>query len=373
MTHASSQPIAAWLRWCAYLTVGLTLVQLLLGSVVTTFDVGMADPQWPTAPWYLLHTTWGGKSLGFLIEHTHRLSGHCLGLAVIVLAVGLWLGEPRLRLRIAGLLAMLGMVVTLALVFAVKEPWAWFLCLGTCVASVAAFGLAARQTGEWPAWLRWLGMTALAGVILQGLLGGFRVFWHAEMGLGLKIVHGFTAQVFFAFMAGLAFLIHREGRGVAEVFRPAPWLRRWSLVTLGVVLLQVGLGVLLRHTLSPVWQRGHLLAAFAVVAAVAGLVKLVYEDAARDRAATRGVLLLAALVGGQLLLGVEAWMVKFSSGELPELVQVTVPAALVRSGHVLVGSWILAAATMTALRLARPQPVAAPLATLPVGRLEGAA
>jgi cytochrome c oxidase assembly protein subunit 15 len=370
MTSASPRPIATWLRWWAYLTVGLTLVQLLLGSVVTTFDVGMADPQWPTAPWYLLNTTWGGKSLGFLIEHTHRLSGHYLGLAVIVLAVGLWFGEPRWPLLLAGVMAMLVMVGTLALGFSVKEPWTWFLCLGTCVASVASFGLVARQTG---AWLRWLGMVALAGVILQGLLGGFRVFWHADMGLGLKIVHGFTAQVFFAFMAGLALLIHRQGREVATVFRPTPWLRRWSLVTLGVVALQVVLGVLLRHTLAPIWQRGHLLAAFVVVTAVAGLVKLVYEDPARERAVTRMVLLLAALVGVQLLLGVEAWMVKFSSGELPELVQTTVPQALIRTGHVLVGSCILATATMTALRLARRQPMAVPLPTLPVGRLEGAA
>ena len=65
MTSATPRPIAAWLRWCAYLTVGLTLVQLLLGSVVTTFDVGMADPQWPTAPWYLLHTTWGDNRSAF--------------------------------------------------------------------------------------------------------------------------------------------------------------------------------------------------------------------------------------------------------------------------------------------------------------------
>jgi heme A synthase len=210
-------------------------------------------------------------------------------------------------------------------------------------------------------------------VILQGLLGGFRVFWNAEMGLELKIVHGFTAQVFFAFVVGLALLIHREGRSTTETFRPAPWLRRWSLLTAGIVCVQVGLGVLLRHTLHPVWQRGHLLAAFAVVTAVAGLVKLVYEDAVRDRGTTRVVLLLAALVGVQLLLGVEAWMVKFSSGELPELVQVTVPQALVRTGHVLVGSCVLATATMAALRLTRPQPLSVPVSTVPVSRLEGAA
>src|SRR5690348_10412087 len=79
----------------AVLTAAMTAVQLALGAVVTSFQVGMADPVWPTAPWYLLHARWGDHDLGFLIEHTHRLTGHLVGLCVIGLAVLLWLGAPR--------------------------------------------------------------------------------------------------------------------------------------------------------------------------------------------------------------------------------------------------------------------------------------
>jgi cytochrome c oxidase assembly protein subunit 15 len=269
--------------------------------------------------------------------------------------------------------ALLGMVLTLALVFAIQEPWTWLVCLGTCLAMLAAFGHVARQIGERRSWLRWLGMLALAGVIFQGLLGGFRVFWHAEMGLGLKIIHGCAAQIYFAYLVGLAVLIQRESREIPQVFRPSVRLQRWSLVTLSVVFLQVVLGVLLRHTLNPVWQRFHLLAAFAVVVAVAGLVRIVHEEARRDRPAMRTVLILGALVVVQLLLGVESWMVKFSSGVLPELVQITVPQAIVRTGHVLVGSWVLATTTVAALQFARPRTISLPATTLPASRLEGAA
>src|SRR5437763_11893759 len=114
------QAAPRWLHAWALLTVCATFVLLLLGAVVTTFRVGMADPIWPTYPWHLLLISWQEPSAGFLIEHTHRLAGYLVGCCVIGLACALWLGERR-------------------------------------------------------TWLRWLGLTALGAVIVQGLLGGFRV------------------------------------------------------------------------------------------------------------------------------------------------------------------------------------------------------
>src|ERR1700756_4053036 len=118
-THHSSLIThhSPWLHRWAVLTVAATFVLLLLGAVVTTFRVGMADPVWPTYPWHLLLISWEEPSAGFLIEHSHRLAGYVVGCCIIALAVGLWLGQA---LR----------------------------------------------------WLRWLGAAALAGVIVQGLLGG---------------------------------------------------------------------------------------------------------------------------------------------------------------------------------------------------------
>ena len=196
-----------WLHRWAVFTACATFVLLALGSVVTTFQVGMADPIWPTYPWHLLLVSWEEPRPGFLIEHTHRLAGYIVGCCVIVLAAGLWRREPR-------------------------------------------------------RWLRWLGLTALAGVILQGLLGGFRVKLNEWVGTDLALIHGSFAALVFATLVGIA------------VFTSPGWVTRakqvgtgsndnrlWrgSLIVTGLVYLQIVLGALLRHANSSLSQRGHLL------------------------------------------------------------------------------------------------------------------
>jgi heme A synthase len=370
-----------WLHRWALLTVAATAVQLAAGAVVTSFQVGMADPVWPSAPWYLFQIKWGDQSLGFLIEHNHRLIGHVVGSCVVVLAVWLWLREPRLGLRLAGLLAVAAMVVSLALcfgrldhgtpTFTPPERALLGVCLGACLFSVTAFLVVALRLRQVGAWLRWLGTVALAGVICQGLLGGFRVKLNALAGTDLAIVHGCFAQVIFALLVSLA--VATAPGWVVTFAAPTPaagTLRRWSLVLVGLVFLQLVFGALVRHTHAPPWGRFHLLNAFAVVAAVAALVMRLFADPDRPRPVARTAVVLAALVGVQLLLGVEAWMIQFGSGELPEMVQVTLPRALTRTTHVLTGAGILATAVVLAVQARRRAPALEPL---DAARLEGVA
>src|SRR6266478_6224989 len=158
---------------------------LLLGAIVTTFKVGMADPVWPTLPWHLLLIDWQEPSAGFLIEHTHRAAGHVIGCCVIVLAVGLWLYEPRAWLRWLGLGVLASMIVTLAIGFWLKETHFWLICAAVTLAAVGLMlGLALRLK-EPAFWLRVLANAALGGVIVQGLLGGFRVKLNALIGTDL--------------------------------------------------------------------------------------------------------------------------------------------------------------------------------------------
>jgi heme A synthase len=362
-------------RW-AILTAAVTFALLALGGEVTSFRVGMADPVWPTDPWYLVVANWAEHSRGFLIEHTHRAGGHVVGLCAVVLAVWLWLREPRPGLRRAGLAAVTAMVGTLALcftflehgtqTFAPRELALVAVCLATCLAAVAGLLLVAVRRREVGVWVRWLGTVALAAVICQGLLGGFRVKLNALAGTELAIVHGCFAQVVFALMVGLA--AATAPGWVLTYAAPTPAagsLRRWSLLLVGVLFLQLVLGALVRHTHSAVWGRLHLLTAFAVVAAVAVL-------AVRRGPPTRTVAVLAALVAVQVALGVEAWMIKFASGTLPELVPVTVPQTLLRTAHLLTGAGILATAVVLAVQARRRAPAAEPL-DAPAGRLEGVA
>jgi heme A synthase len=213
-------------------------------------------------------------------------------------------------------------------------------------------------------------------VVVQGLLGGFRVRLNALMGTDLAALHGCLAQVLFALLVSLALCTSRGwslpvDAGVSRSQALKVW--RLALLAAGLVFVQLVFGAVLRHTLSPLGQRGHLLTAFAVVAAVAWLAKGLLDGGVADRPLRTAVFLLALFVFGQVLLGIEAWLIQFPPGGLAGMQPVTVRGALVRTGHVLLGSGVLATAVAAALRAYRlaGQPLALPEA--PVRRLEGAA
>jgi heme a synthase len=374
-----------WLCYLALATLLAVLVQIGVGSVVTGIQAGMSDPDWPTPPWQVFFPTREG--VAYRVEQTHRGTGSLVGVCVIALAVGLWVGEPRPWLRWPGLVALALMVGTLGAGFALAVPkdgvpppaWLgpvlWFGCLGTCLACVLGFLVPALRLREWAYWRRWLGMTALAGVIAQGLLGGFRVFWNTRYGPELAIVHGCLAQAFLVLVTVLATF---TSRGWSEEGGLTGWAAgsvagRWTSLLAGLVSTQVVLGVFLSHTLSPVAARLHFLAAMAVVVVATVVVQMVVGRS-EGREPRRLAWFLAVLVGVQLFLGVEAWMVKFLNVQLPEAVSPSPGQVAVRAAHVLGGSLVLATSAVLLLqtRLRAPALTAAPV-PVPVGQLEGVA
>src|SRR5438477_8938607 len=103
MTPAPTRPLPWFVRAFAAATavVGFALL-FALGGFVTSFRVGMADPVWPTEPWYLVDMDWNKLEFGFLVEHTHRAAGWVFGAMAIVLTVTAWWTEPKRVLRISG-------------------------------------------------------------------------------------------------------------------------------------------------------------------------------------------------------------------------------------------------------------------------------
>jgi len=110
-----------WLARFAAFTAMATLCLIGVGGLVTSKGVGMSVPDWPTTYGYNMFlfpiSKWVG---GIREEHTHRLFASWVGMLTTILAVWLWLKEER-------------------------------------------------------RWLRWLGVAAFFGVVLQGVLGGARV------------------------------------------------------------------------------------------------------------------------------------------------------------------------------------------------------
>jgi cytochrome c oxidase assembly protein subunit 15 len=230
-------------------------------------------------------------------------------------------------------------------------------CVGLgLVLAVAASGLAARQRG---AGLRLLALLALVAVMIQGLLGGFRVKLNELVGTDLAAFHGVFAQVVLGLLVSLAVLTARpvEMPATVELRR----LRRWAGALAHLIFLQVAFGALVRHYPVPLAQRLHFLTAFLATAVAVLVIRAVLTNPlARGRAGALAWV-LAGLVVVQLYLGVEAWMARFGQYTLPELVKVTPESGAIRSLHALVGSAVWATALALALRL---RPVGARANTL---------
>jgi len=308
--------VPRWLHIWAVLTVVSAFLAITGGAVVTTLRVGMADQVWPTYPWHLALISWKEPSAGFLIEHTHRLLAYLAGLCVVVLTIGLW----------------------------------WNRCLP------------------------WLRYTCLIAIIIQGLLGGFRVRLDAWLGSDLKLIHGSFAQIVLALAVCAAVMTARSWHepGTQSDQQGAESLRYASMLCTVAIFLQIVLGGFVRHTNSSLGQRGHLLVAFVVVATVAWLLHRASDAQGLEPGLRRAVWCLAGLLAVQILLGVETWMTKFVPGVFPDAQPVTIRQAIIRTAHYVVGAGVFGWAVVTSLHAFRHVLIMKTKPVPALSRLEGA-
>jgi len=265
----------------ALTTAGATFVLILFGGLVTNTGAALAVPDWPTTFGHNMFLyPWSRMIGGIFYEHSHRLIGAVVGLLTLILGATLWRAGGRLR---------------------------------------------------------WLGVAAVAAVIVQGLLGGLRVVLLQGT---LAILHGCLAQAFFGLLVAIALLTARvtpsSPRGVS------PSTRALTLATATLIYVQIVFGALLTHA-------GridlHLAGALGVfVLAPMATARLRRGDDGVAAAAARTLLVL---LGVQLLLGAGAFVGRFTSLPLPggAVTGLALPVA-----HRLVGSLLLGAAVALALR-----------------------
>ncbi len=389
------RPVPAWVRIWAIVTVVLTFVLLALGGFVTSFRVGMADPVWPTEPWYLIsNTKW---EFGFVVEHTHRVAGWIVGGAVIVLAVAVWWTEPNRKLRLAGLVAMAVLVLAygefhrgmgsvwtelkataasdfnldprsanyeamLAETHLLERVKSWPTMSGivTLLAAIVviACGVVSGLANVFGGWLRCVTIVGLVAVMVQGLLGGFRVFFNALAGSNLAAIHGAFGQVAFCVLVAVVMLAAPRRAGDALSEHDAEEYSRWSWYLVGLLFIQLLWAVMLRHGGSALSQRLHLLTAFAIATAIVALVARIHQKPEPRRLLLRPGLHLIAILVLQVLLGVEAYLGKFAAvgpqaQTLPELRPVMKSQAAMRTAHQLLGCGLLASAVALAIRAGR--------------------
>jgi cytochrome c oxidase assembly protein subunit 15 len=319
MTNDPNNPGSPrWLHALAVLTVLCTLPLLFLGAGVTSHGVGMVDPRGFRPPWEIVNGLFENSGLAWRLEYGHRTFGFLVGLCGIGLAVGCWFYDPR--------------------------PW-----------------------------MGWIGVLALALICVQGALGILRVNLNASYPHAFALVHGVFAQVVFAVLVSVTLLTSRRWAD-DPTDEARPTLKVWSIVTALLVFGQLLFGGMVRHHDSLLGPRGHLLGAFIVVAAVVWLLKLIRESQARERFAVARILFMA-LLGLQLLLGMESWLAKYYVGTAVShepLLPVPMHAEWIRTAHYVVGSLIFATSVSVALMAQRRPALAMEAAPEPSRELEGA-
>ncbi len=196
-----------------------------------------------------------------------------------------------------------------------------------------------REGGQ----LRRLGLVAVAAVVAQGVLGGLRVVLLEDT---LAIFHGCLAQAFFALLAVITLLTAARGRVAASPVDPS--LKGLAVLAAALVYAQIVFGALLTHAGRIDLHLVGAVLVFVLVPVVAAQLQRTGDAVVRPVSR-----LVNALLGVQLLLGVGSFLARFSSIWIPGE-QLTVTALPV--AHRLIGSLILAATVVLAVRVATAGP-----------------
>lgn len=296
-----------WLHRYTKLVSTATVFLLVAGGLVTSTGSGLAVPDWPTTyGWSMFMFPLKNMVGGIFYEHTHRLIASAVGLLTIILAVWVWLEEPR-------------------------------------------------------RWLRRLALVALGAIVLQGLLGGITVLFFLPD--AISIAHAGLAQIFFCLTVSLSLFTSAGWLATPrEGWIDDGRLRRVATVTTALVYVQILIGASVRHTGAglvipdfplvfgglrpPEWTTliglhyAHRVGAAVVTLAVLATVgHVLFHHRGRPELTRPAVALLVLVIAQITLGGFIVWSQK----------DVTVNTA-----HVITGALVLATSLVLTLRLYRP-------------------
>ena len=271
-----------------------TFLLIIAGALVTSNDAGLATEDWPLSNGQVFPAMVGN----LFWEHGHRMVATSVGLLTIGLVIFLFRKEPR-------------------------------------------------------RWVRRLGLLALFGVIVQGLLGGLTV--KLMLPLAVSAAHATLAQLFFCTTVALAVFTSKswtqcdlsiEEKGSLPV-------RYVCAAGAATILLQLVLGATLRH--SATWDKqlptelllAHIGGAIAVAVILGSACFMILSRHAGVTFLTRPATIALVLLGLQLLLGVAAYVTRLRSPEDPQPLH---PMVGITVAHVACGALVFATTIVMTLR-----------------------
>lgn len=303
-------PSSALAQMGVVVAIGITPL-LVVGGLVTSTDSGMAVPDWPNTfgSNMFLYPLGPRSEPGLFLEHAHRLFGSLVGLMTLILA-----------------------------------------------------GWVIAKDGR--RWVKVLAVVALSLVIVQGVLGGWRVLAGSDIptedNRWLAMLHGVLGQLVFGVVVALAATLSPLFRSAATV-QPHASIRRFKVFSAGLthaLILQLIFGAMYRHMRSghALWTHAGFSVVIMVLAIVAGFVAIglarrdVGEDSPAGPAAAvpalactlrrigLGLIIVVAL---QFALG---WAAFFVGGA--ERTAANPTEALIRTAHQANGAILIAFASL---------------------------
>jgi heme a synthase len=258
----------------AIFVVCWTVLLLIAGALVTSNEAALSVPDWPLSYGTLTPPMVGG----IRYEHSHRVIAGVLGLLSVVLAVWVWAKDER-------------------------------------------------------RWLRWFSVIAVAGIAAQAVLGGEVVrqllhYW-------LPVMHACFAQIVFAALLSIAVFTSRwwvsEQPQVEDSGSPS--IHSLAIANSAVIYFQVILGAGFRHKEIPVWP--HMVGALIVLGMVIWLAAVLRRRFEKSAAISKTRILLHAILGTQLLLGLGAYWSRLTTADAPQPMPLMVTLTVL---HTVVGA-----------------------------------
>jgi cytochrome c oxidase assembly protein subunit 15 len=281
-------------RWSILLACA-TLLLVVAGGLVTSRDAGLSVPDWPLSYGKLMPPMEGG----ILYEHGHRMVATTVGLLTIVAMVWLWRRDQR-------------------------------------------------------RWMKWLGVIALAAVVVQGVLGGLTVLLLLPWWISTS--HACLAQLFFSTTVAMAMFTSqwwlRGARLVSE--DPRYSVREWSLLAPVCVLAQLALGAAARH--KAIGTIYHISAAPVVTGVILWVSLRILLHYAENRELRVASIALLAITFCQVFLGIAAFMSRVAYADAVQPMPLMVTFTVL---HVAVGALTMAASVALAILVRRNIPAAA--------------
>jgi cytochrome c oxidase assembly protein subunit 15 len=277
----------------------LAFLLIVAGGLVTSNNAGLAVPDWPTSFGHLFKIP---RMIGGVkFEHTHRMIAEFVGLMTVIVAIWTWRIDKR-------------------------------------------------------RWMRGLTLGAVAGVIIQGVLGGLTVLNYLPP--AISTAHATVGQTMFCALAAIAVFTSRSWLDEPQekiTFKDARPLLRHCWMLIGFLYLQLILGAAFRHVWTkwgpagsnhwPVQKIVHALLYPHILNAlmVTGLVLYVSLRAITKHSnipqLRRPAIWMLILLIAQLMLGVAAYVVRVIQGV--NEAQPTMALVVVTVTHLAVGALIL--------------------------------